>query len=84
MGKIVRATRSPIATGERLVTVHEFQQIFAEKSCALAQPNLGSAGGITTVKKKSGALIKINSPVIECSSFFLWTFHPKLSIGARG
>ncbi len=53
MGKIARATRSPIATGERLVTVHEFQQIFAEKACAFAQPDLGSAGGITAVKKIS-------------------------------
>ena len=51
MGKIARATRIPIATGERLVTVHEFQQIFAEKACAFAQPDLGSAGGITAVKK---------------------------------
>lgn len=51
MGKVARSTRIPIATGERLVTVHEFQQIFAEKACAVAQPDLGSAGGITAVKK---------------------------------
>jgi len=51
MGKIARSTSIPIATGERLVTVHEFQQIFSEKACAFAQPDLGSAGGITAVKK---------------------------------
>jgi 2-dehydro-3-deoxyphosphogalactonate aldolase len=51
MGKVARSTRIPIATGERLVTVHEFQQIFAEKACAVAQPDLGSAGGVTAVKK---------------------------------
>jgi 2-dehydro-3-deoxyphosphogalactonate aldolase len=51
MGNIARSTRIPIATGERLVTVHEFQQLFAEKACAVAQPDLGSAGGITATKK---------------------------------
>lgn len=51
MGRIARSTRIPIATGERLVTPHEFQAVFAEKACAVAQPDLGSAGGITAVKK---------------------------------
>jgi L-alanine-DL-glutamate epimerase-like enolase superfamily enzyme len=51
MGMVARSTRIPIASGERLVTVHEFQQLFAEKACAVAQPDLGSAGGITATKK---------------------------------
>lgn len=51
MGRIARSTRIPIATGERLVTPHEFQAVFAEKACAVVQPDLGSAGGITAVKK---------------------------------
>ena len=51
MGRVARSTRIPIATGERLVTVHEFQQLFAEKACAVVQPDLGSAGGITATKK---------------------------------
>lgn len=51
MGRVARATTIPIATGERLVTPHEFRQLFAEGGCAIAQPDLGSAGGITATKK---------------------------------
>jgi galactonate dehydratase len=51
MGEIARSTTIPIATGERLVTPYEFQLLFAEGACAIAQPDLGSAGGITATKK---------------------------------
>jgi 2-dehydro-3-deoxyphosphogalactonate aldolase len=51
MGKVARATSIPIATGERLVTASDFQALFAEGACAVAQPDLGSAGGITGTKK---------------------------------
>lgn len=51
MGEIARETSIPIATGERLVSPHEFQNLFAEGACAFAQPDLGSAGGITACKK---------------------------------
>lgn len=51
MGKIARSTTIPIATGERLVTIHEFQNLFREGACAIAQPDLGSCGGITACKK---------------------------------
>jgi len=51
MGRIARATTIPISTGERLVTPYEFQLLFAEGACAVAQPDLGSAGGITATKK---------------------------------
>jgi galactonate dehydratase len=51
MGRIAKATTIPIATGERLVTPYEFQLLFAEGACAVAQPDLGSAGGITATKK---------------------------------
>ncbi len=51
MGEIARSTSIPIATGERLVTVYEFQNLFREGACAFAQPDLGSCGGITACKK---------------------------------
>jgi 2-dehydro-3-deoxyphosphogalactonate aldolase len=51
MGRVARATTIPISTGERLVTPYEFQLLFAEGACAVAQPDLGSAGGITATKK---------------------------------
>lgn len=51
MGRIASSTTIPIATGERLVTLYEFQNLFAEGACAFAQPDLGSCGGITACKK---------------------------------
>jgi len=51
MGRIARRTAIPIATGERLVTIHDFQKSFEEGACAIAQPDLGSCGGITVCKK---------------------------------
>ena len=53
MGKIARSTSIPIASGERLVTLHEFQNLFDQGGCAFAQPDLGSCGGITACKKIS-------------------------------
>jgi len=53
MGKIARSTSIPIASGERLVTVYEFQNLFDQGGCAFAQPDLGSCGGITACKKIS-------------------------------
>jgi galactonate dehydratase len=51
MGRIAGRTSIPIATGERLVTIYDFQNLFAEGACAVAQPDLGSCGGITACKK---------------------------------
>lgn len=50
MAKIARGTSIPIATGERLVTIHDFKKLFDEGACAIAQPDLGSCGGITACK----------------------------------
>lgn len=51
MGRIARSTTIPIATGERLATLYEFQNLFDQGACAFAQPDLGSCGGITAAKK---------------------------------
>ena len=51
MGKIAQSTSIPIATGERLTTIYEFQNLFDQGACAFAQPDLGSCGGITACKK---------------------------------
>lgn len=51
MGRIAQSTTIPIATGERLVTPFEFENLFAEDACAIAQPDLGSCGGITACRK---------------------------------
>ncbi len=51
MGRIAGSTSIPIATGERLATLHDFHKAFEENACAVAQPDLGSCGGITACKK---------------------------------
>ena len=51
MGRVAHATTIPVASGERLVTQHEFQLLFEQSACAFAQPDLGSAGGITATKQ---------------------------------
>lgn len=51
MGRIAASTSIPIATGERLAYVHDFQKLFAAGACAFAQPDLGSCGGITAAKQ---------------------------------
>ena len=51
MAKVARAVNVPVATGERLVGVHEFQRLFEDEGCAIAQPDLGTVGGITEAKK---------------------------------
>jgi 2-dehydro-3-deoxyphosphogalactonate aldolase len=51
MARVARSTTIPVSTGERLVTQHEFHRLFSAQACAIAQPDLGSAGGITAVKK---------------------------------
>lgn len=54
MGRVARAVHVPISTGERLVTVYDFQRIFEEDACAIAQPDLGIMGGISEAKKVAG------------------------------
>ena len=54
MGRIAASTTIPIATGERLAYVHDFQKLFAAGACHFAQPDLGSCGGVTAAKQIAG------------------------------
>jgi len=51
MAKVARATRIPIAAGERLTSKTEFARYLAAGSANILQPNLGRAGGILEGKK---------------------------------
>jgi galactonate dehydratase len=53
MARIAASTTIPIATGERLAYVHDFQKLFAAGACHFAQPDLGSCGGVTAAKQIS-------------------------------
>ena len=54
MGRVAKSTSIPIATGERLAFVHDFQKLFAAGACDFAQPDLGSCGGFTAAKAIAG------------------------------
>jgi 2-dehydro-3-deoxyphosphogalactonate aldolase len=54
MARVARAVNIPVATGERLAFTHDFNRVFEDEACAIAQPNLGAAGGFTEVKKIAG------------------------------
>ena len=51
MAAVARATSIPIATGERLTTLYEFQRVLTTGAARILQPNLGRVGGILQGKK---------------------------------
>lgn len=44
-------TRVPIATGERLVTRHQFRELFELRACHVVQPDLCHCGGLWEARK---------------------------------
>ena len=54
MARVARATKIPIATGERLATKYEFAPLLANQAAAILQPALGRVGGILEAKKIAG------------------------------
>src|SRR2546427_1098058 len=51
MVEVRRAVRVPIATGERLVTRHQFREIFEQQACHVIQPDLCHCGGLMEARK---------------------------------
>jgi galactonate dehydratase len=49
--QVREAVRVPIATGERLVTRHQFRQIFEKQAAHVIQPDLCHCGGLLEAKK---------------------------------
>ena len=49
--EVKRAVSVPIATGERLVTRHQFREIFEQRACHVIQPDLCHCGGLLEGKK---------------------------------
>jgi len=54
MAYVASKINIPIATGERLMTIYEFQQLFARNACQLARVDLCLVGGISAAKKIAG------------------------------
>jgi galactonate dehydratase len=49
--EVRRASPVPIATGERLVTRHEFRELIEKQACHVIQPDLCHCGGLLEAKK---------------------------------
>ena len=59
MGQIANHISIPIATGERIHTIHEFQMLLSRGAVQYVRPDLGLAGGLTH-SKKIAALAEAN------------------------
>jgi galactonate dehydratase len=51
MAEVRRASPVPIATGERLLTRHDFRLVFEKQACDVIQPDLCHCGGLWEAKK---------------------------------
>jgi galactonate dehydratase len=51
MAQVARAVSIPVAAGERLATPHEFRELLDRRACAVVQPNVCYAGGISGVRR---------------------------------
>ena len=51
MAEVRKASPVPIATGERLVTRHQFREIFEKLACHVIQPDLCHCGGLWEARK---------------------------------
>jgi galactonate dehydratase len=51
MAEVKRAVTVPIATGERLVTRHQFRPLFEKSACHVIQPDLCHCGGLWEARK---------------------------------
>jgi galactonate dehydratase len=49
--EVRQSTRVPIATGERLVTRHQFREILENRACHVIQPDLCHCGGLWEARK---------------------------------
>jgi galactonate dehydratase len=51
MAQLQARLRTPIATGERLLSRHEFRELFELGGCRVAQPDVMHCGGLTEAKR---------------------------------
>lgn len=51
MGLVASRCRIPIATGERIHTVHEFEMLLEKGACSYVRASLGVCGGFTGARK---------------------------------
>ena len=89
MALVARATRIPIAAGERLATKYDFARLLRANAAAILQMNLGRVGGILEAKKIA-ALAEVQhvqlaphlycGPVVGAANIQLATCSPNFLI----
>lgn len=48
---IQRAVSTPIASGERLITIHAFRELFEKRAVSVIQPDITHCGGLSEVRR---------------------------------
>ncbi len=48
---IQRAVKTPIATGERLVSQHAFRELLEKRACSVLQPDITHCGGLSEARR---------------------------------
>jgi len=86
--KVAEATTAPIATGERLLTIHQFSQLVQNGAAQIIQPNVGLTGLLEA--KKAAAIAEANyvqvapwmyaTPIAGAASIHLSTTIPNFLI----
>jgi galactonate dehydratase len=89
MARVARATRIPIAAGERLATKYDFARLLNAGGAAILQMNLGRVGGLLEAKKIA-ALAEVQhaqlaphlycGPVVGAANIQLSTCSPNFLI----
>lgn len=51
IANIQRAVTTPIATGERLITLHAFRDLFERRAASVIQPDITHCGGLSEVRR---------------------------------
>jgi len=51
MARLQRDLKTPIATGERLLSRHEYRELIEQGGCRIIQPDIMHAGGFTEVRR---------------------------------
>jgi galactonate dehydratase len=51
LAAIAAAVATPIATGERLTSLEQFQRLFSLRACSVAQPDITHCGGLSAARR---------------------------------
>jgi galactonate dehydratase len=82
MARVARHISLPIATGERLVSLYEFQQLLTREAVAYVRPSIGLCGGITGARKIAALAEAHDVQVVPHNPFSPVILHAGLHLAA--